>query len=165
MMNWADWTIFAIIAISSLMSLRRGFVREAISLVTWVTAFVVARLFAGSLSYLLADYIQTPSLRFAAAFAALFVMTLIAGALVGALLSTLVQATGLTSSDRVLGMGFGAVRGGLVVVVIIALLGMTPAVQDSWWQGSRLIPHFVLLEGWTKEVASEIGQVIWNIGR
>lgn len=164
-MNWADWTIFAIIAISTLMSLKRGFVREAISLLTWVTAFVVARLFAGSLSHLLEAYVQTPSLRFAAAFAILFIVTLIAGALVGALFTALVQATGLTASDRVLGMGFGAVRGGLVVVVIVALLGMTPAVQDQWWQGSQLIPHFVLLESWTKEVASDVGQVIWNIGR
>jgi membrane protein required for colicin V production len=164
-MNWADWTILAIMATSTLMSLRRGFVREAVSLLTWITAFVVARLFAGSLSHLLEAYLQTPSLRFAAAFALLFIATLIAGSLLGALFSALVEATGLTTSDRVLGMGFGAVRGGLVVVVIVALLGMTPAVQDSWWQGSQLIPHFVLLEGWTRELAGDVGQVIWNTGR
>ncbi len=164
-MNWADWTILAIIAISGLMSLKRGFVREAISLLTWVTAFVMARLFSPSLSVLLEPYIQTPSLRLVSAFAILFIITLIAGALVGALFSALVNATGLTNSDRVLGMGFGAVRGGLVIVVIVALLGMTPAVQDRWWLESELIPHFVLLEGWTRQVASDVGQMIWNIGR
>lgn len=164
-MNWADWTIIAIIAISSLMSLRRGFVREAISLLTWVSAFVLARLFSPSLSVLLESYVVTPSLRLLAAFAILFIITLIAGALVGALFSALVNATGLTSSDRVLGMGFGAVRGGLVVVVIVALLGMTPAVQDHWWTESELIPHFVLLEDWTRRVASDVGEAIWNLGR
>ncbi|MBA4501887.1 CvpA family protein [Marinobacterium marinum] len=164
-MNWADWTIIAIIAISSLMSLKRGFVREAVSLLTWVTAFVLARLFSPSLSVLLEAYIQTPSLRLVSAFAILFIVTLIAGALVGALFSALVSATGLTSSDRVLGMGFGLVRGGLVIVVMVALLEMTPAVQDRWWLESELIPHFVLLEDWTRQVASDVGQVIWNIGR
>lgn len=164
-MNWADWVILAIIAISSLMSLRRGFVREAVSLATWVVAFIVARLFATSLAVVLQDYIDTPSLRLLAAFAILFVITLIVGALVGMLIGALVSATGLSATDRVLGIGFGAVRGALVIVVIVALLGMTPAVQDSWWLESSLIPHFVLLEDWTRSVASDVGQVIWDIGR
>ncbi len=164
-MNWADWVILAIIAISSLLSLRRGFVREAVSLATWVVAFIVARLFATSLAVVLQDYIDTPSLQLLAAFAILFVITLIVGALVGMLIGALVSATGLSATDRVLGIGFGAVRGALVIVVIVALLGMTPAVQDSWWLESNLIPHFVLLEDWTRAVASDVGQVIWDIGR
>ncbi|SEF77524.1 CvpA family protein [Marinobacterium lutimaris] len=164
-MNWVDWVIIAIIAISSLMSLRRGFVREAVSLASWVVAFVVARLFATSLAVVLQDYIDTPSLRLLAAFAILFVITLIVGALVGMLIGALVSATGLSATDRVLGIGFGAVRGALVIVVLVALLGMTPAVQDSWWLESSLIPHFVLLEDWTRAVASDVGQVIWDIGR
>lgn len=164
-MNWADWVIIAIIAISSLMSLRRGFVREAVSLASWVAAFVVARLFSASLAVVLTSYIDTPSLRLLAAFAILFVITLIVGALIGMLISALISATGLSATDRVLGVGFGAVRGGLVVVIMVALLGMTPAVQDVWWRESSLIPHFVLLEGWTRAVASDIGQVIWNVGR
>ncbi len=163
-MNWTDWTILAIIGISSLLSLRRGFAREAISLASWVLAFIVARLFATSLSVVLERYIDTPSLRLLSAFAILFIITLIVGALVGMLVSALVSATGLSATDRVLGMGFGAVRGALVVVVLVALLGMTPAVQDSWWQESTLIPHFVLLEGWTREVASDLGTLIWNAG-
>lgn len=164
-MNWVDWAIIAIIAISSLMSLRRGFVREAISLVSWVAAFMVARLFSTSLAVVLVPYIETPSLRLLAAFAILFVITLIVGALVGMLIGALVSATGLSATDRVLGIGFGAVRGALVVVLIVALLGMTPAVDDSWWRESSLIPHFVLLESWTRAVAADIGQVIWNVGR
>lgn len=164
-MNWADWVIIAIIVISSLMSLRRGFVREAVSLASWVVAFVVARLFATSLAVVLQDYIDTPSLRLLAAFAILFVITLIVGVLVGMLIGALVSATGLSATDRVLGIGFGAVRGALVIVVLVALLGMTPAVLDSWWLESSLIPHFVLLEDWTRAVASDVGQVIWDIGR
>jgi membrane protein required for colicin V production len=54
------------------------------------------------------------------------------------------------------------VRGGLVIVVIVALLRMTPVASNDWWQGSTLIPHFVLLEGWTKEMAKQLGIAIWS---
>lgn len=164
-MNWADWAILGIVGISGLFSIKRGFVREALSLLTWVTAFIIARLFTEALATVLADYIQTPSFRIASAFAILFIMTLIVGALVSNLVSLLVQATGLSGTDRILGMGFGLARGALLVVVLVALLGGTPAVQDAWWQESQLIPHFVLMEAWSRDVATEVGQLIWNAGR
>lgn len=164
-MNWADWTILAIVGISGLFSIKRGFVKEALSLVTWITAFIIARLFTDALATVLANYIQTPSFRIASAFGILFIMTLIVGALVSNLVGLLVQATGLSGTDRILGMGFGLARGALLVVIIVALLGGTPAVQDAWWQGSQLIPHFVLMETWSRDVAKEVGQLIWDAGR
>ena len=75
----------------------------------------------------------------------------------------LVQATGLSSTDRILGIGFGVVRGGLIVIVITALLVRSPVTEDSWWAESQLIPHFLLMESWTRETAADIGQMIWNI--
>lgn len=165
MFNWADWVIFAIVGVSGLFSIRRGFVKEALSLVSWVAAFIIARLFTDAFAVLLTDYIQTPSFRLASAFAILFVLTLIVGALVSNLVDMLVQATGLSGTDRILGMGFGIARGALVVVILVALLGDTPAIQDAWWQESVLIPHFLLMETWTKDVATEVGQLIWNAGR
>ena len=164
MMNWADWVILGILAISALFSLRRGFVKEALSLVTWVSAFVVARLFSGALSVVLEKYIETPSVRMAVAFALLFVLILILGAIIANLFEMLVNATGLSATDRVLGMGFGVARGGLVVVVLVALAAQTPAVEDTWWGQSELIPHFELMESWTRDIAADIGQVIWKVG-
>ncbi|WP_027859095.1 CvpA family protein [Marinobacterium jannaschii] len=164
-MNWADWTIIAIIAISSLFSLKRGFVKEALSLATWVAALIVARIFSASLETVLVPYIETPSLRLMAAFAILFVATLVVGALINQLVSMLVHATGLSGTDRVLGIAFGAARGGLLAIVLVALVGMTPAIQDPWWADSRLIPHLVLMESWTKDVASDLINVIWSAGR
>ncbi len=164
-MNWADWVVVAIIVISGLLSLRRGFVKEALSLITWVAAFIVARVFTDNMSSLLTNYIDTPSARVIAAFAVLFIITLIIGALVNKLIGMLVEATGLTSTDRLLGMVFGLARGGLLVVVIVALLGMTPVIQDRWWQESELIPHFALMEGWTRNLASDASDAIMSIGR
>ncbi|MGB1239023.1 MAG: CvpA family protein [Pseudomonadales bacterium] len=164
MMNWADWLILAIVVISALFSLRRGFVKEALSLVTWVSAFIIARLFSEALAMVLERYIETPSIRIASAFAILFIATLIVGALVANLFEMLISATGLSGTDRVLGMGFGIARGALVVVVLVALAAQTPAVEDLWWEESQLIPHFVLMENWTRDIASDIGQVIWQVG-
>ena len=163
-MKWADWVIIAVIVVSSLISLKRGFVKEALSLVTWVVAFVVARLFTDNLSTLLAEYIDTPSARVVAAFAILFIATLFIGALLSNLIGLLIKATGLSGTDRVLGMVFGIARGGLIVVVLIALLGMTPVIQDRWWQQSTLIPHFAVMEEWTQNIASEASDLIMNIG-
>lgn len=163
-MNWADWAIIAIISVSSLISLKRGFVREAFSLLTWVAAFIVARLFTAPLAALLASSIETPSVRLVVAFVLLFAATLILGALVANLLSALVKATGLSGTDRVLGMGFGLARGALVVVALLILAGMTPMPQDRWWQESRLIPHFALMESWTREVAAEVSAALLNAG-
>lgn len=162
-LNWADWAIIGIITISGLYSLRGGFMKEALSLFTWIAAFVVARLFAPSLSTLLEDFIQTPSLRLGAAFTILFVATLMVGAVINSLIGMLVEATGLSSTDRILGVGFGIIRGGLIIVVITALLVRTPVVEDSWWAESQLIPHFLLMETWTRDTAAEIGELIWNI--
>ncbi len=164
-MNWADWVILAVIVVSSLISLKRGFVKEALSLATWIAAFVVARLFTDNMSALLAGYIDTPSARVVAAFVLLFVATLFAGALINNLIGLLVRATGLSGTDRVLGMVFGIARGGVLVVVLVALLGLTPVIQDRWWQQSTLIPHFAVMEEWTQNLASDTSDLIMNIAR
>ncbi len=164
-MNWSDWVIVAVITVSALLSLKRGFVKEALSLVTWVAAFVVARLFSEPLSHVLANYIDTPSARLVAAFTLLFVGTLFAGALVNNLIGMLIKATGLSSTDRLLGMVFGVARGGLLVVVLVGGLGMTPVVQDRWWNESELIPHFKKMEQWTRTVFGEASSAIMNVGQ
>lgn len=96
--------MIGIIVISSLISLSRGFVKEALSLVTWIVAGAVAWMFGGALAEHLALYIQLPSGRVIAACALLFVVTLLLGALVNFLISELVRVTGMSGTDRVLGM-------------------------------------------------------------
>ena len=150
--TWVDWAIVAIIAISPLISLSRGFVKEALSLLTWIIAGAVARMFGGSLSEYLAGYIETPSARVIAGCAIMFVATLIVGAMINYLIGELVRVTGLSGTDRFLGMAFGAARGVLLVVVAVGLLSLGPVQQDGWWKESQLVPKFLLVADWSKNL-------------
>ena len=147
-----DWAIIAIVAISALISLKRGFVKEALSLLTWIIAGAVAWMFGGSLAQYLVNYIETPSARVIAGCTILFVATLLVGAMVNFLIGELIRVTGLSGTDRFLGMVFGAARGGLLVVVAVGLLSLGPVQQDQWWQESRLLPQFVMVADWSKNL-------------
>ena len=147
MMVWIDFVILGIIALSAVVSLVRGFVREAMSLATWLAAFFVASHFYADLSALLD--ITDPLIRNGTAIAILFVLTLILGALVNYIVSQLVDKTGLSGTDRVLGVCFGAVRGVLIVAALLFFIDtMTGFSQSLWWQQSVLIPEFSIVIQW-----------------
>lgn len=150
--TWVDWAFIAIIAVSSLISLSRGFVKEALSLLTWIIAGAVAWMFGGALSQHLGGWIETPSARVIAACAILFVVTLLVGALINYLIGELIRVTGLSGTDRFLGMVFGAARGGLLVVVLVGLLSLAPVQEDPWWRQSALLPHFLMVADWSKNL-------------
>ena len=153
-LNVFDWILVGIIATSSVFGLVRGFVRELLSLASWVAAFFVARLFSFKLSNFMVDWIDQPQFRVIAAFAILFAVTLIVGALINNVFSRLVSATGLSGTDRLFGMVFGVVRGGLLVIIMVSLLSLTPVSNDQWWQNSLIIPHFILVDEWSYKMSS-----------
>lgn len=155
-MNWADWVLIGIIGISCLISIKRGFFKEAISLGIWVLAFFVAVSFHEQLAALLQSAIPTVSVRYLAAFGILFGATLIVGSMVNYLFSELVKMTGLTGTDRTLGVVFGLARGVIVVMALLIFLPMlVPVGQDTWWNESVLIPQFLLMETWSRETFAQ----------
>lgn len=163
-MNWADWTILTILFVSSLISLKRGFVKEALSMVNWVIAFVIAMTFGESLASLLVEHIDTPSVRNMVAFAILFAATLIVGAMVNYLIGELVRMTGLSGTDRLFGMIFGLVRGFIVVMAILLIVpGFIPIDQDSWWHESAMIPHLMEFEGWCRTAAHDFTSTVGGL--
>lgn len=162
--NWADWAIIAILSLSCAISLVRGFVKEALSVAIWIIAFGVASWFSPKLAPLLAVYIDAISLRQMVAFASLFVATLLVGGAVNYLLSTLIKATGLSGTDRLLGVLFGAIRGFVIIMAIVLYLPkMVPVDQDLWWSESRLIPHFLSFEDKFRTITGSLYESAKNI--
>ena len=146
-MNLADWAIILVLLVSSLISLKRGFVKEALSLIVWVVAFVVANGFSPTLAPHLEAYAGTPSSQQMAAFAILFIVSLLLGSAINYLVSSLVKVTGVSNVDRALGIFFGFMRGGLMITAVVLYVPLVlPIDQDLWWQQSTLIPYFLNLE-------------------
>ncbi len=147
-LNWADWILVAIVLISALISLKRGFIKEVLSLVIWLFAIVLSIMFHEQMAVIMQPYIDSPSLRKLVALFSLFVLCLVVGGFFNFLLSQLVHWTGLTGTDRLLGMVFGALRGVVLVVLLMMIRTVLPLDQEQWWQESILIPHFQRMESW-----------------
>ena len=147
-MNWIDYVIIGIIGLSAFVSLIRGFVREALSLVTWGCAFFVASHYFSYLAVWFTGF-EEPMVRNGVAIAVLFIATLIVGAIVNYVIGTLVEKTGLSGTDRVLGVCFGALRGVLIVSAILFFLDtFTGFSKSTDWTQSQLIPQFSDIIRW-----------------
>ncbi len=140
---WPDYIIIVLIAISTVISIVRGFVRESMALAGWVLAIWVSLMYMHSMAIFIDPYLNLPpSIQAMVAFAILFILTLILSALVGNMIGSLVDKTGLSGTDRAIGMLFGIARGILIVGVLVLLAGFTLVPQDPWWKESILISHF-----------------------
>ncbi len=151
-MSWLDIVILVIIGLSALISLVRGFVKESISLVSWILAGVVALRYFSALAGLLEPYVANEMLRNMSAFGLLFVVTLIIGAIVNFMMSQLVSKTGLSGTDKALGVVFGAARGVLIVTMVVLLASQTPMPSTEWWQDSLSVEYFQQMAEWIKGI-------------
>jgi len=141
-MTVVDVVVIFVIFLSALFSLIRGFVKEAISLATWIIAIWLAAIFAPKLAAALPNSLESEAVRQAVGFGVLFVLTLMVGALVNMLVSQVVKKTGLSGADRIFGVAFGILRGGLIIIVFVVIGGMTPLPEMEWWQTSTLLQWF-----------------------
>ena len=143
-----DYASLGIIALSVVIGIWRGFLREFISLATWVAAFVIAYVFSAQAAVFLAPYISVPSVRAILAFGGLFLITLFLGGLVNLLVAQVIKHTGLSGTDRLVGLIFGALRGAVLVGLLLMAAKLTPLPEDPWWQRSVTIPYFEPLADW-----------------
>jgi len=134
--TWLDYAVIGVFAVSMALGAWRGLVREVVSILGWVIAFLAANLFAGPLGPAMPDAIPTPELKLAAAYAAIFILAVIVTSLAGLLLSKIVSAVGLGGLDRTLGALFGGARAALLVVAATLLAGLTSAPREAWWRDS-----------------------------
>ena len=139
-MTWLDYAVIGVFAISLMVGAWRGLVREVVSILGWVIAFLAANLFAGPLGPSMPEAIPSPELRVAAAYVAVFVVSLILTSLAGLILSKVVKAVGLGGIDRLLGALFGAARGVLILLAAALLAGLTSAPAQAYWRDSTSGP-------------------------
>ncbi|WP_367680537.1 CvpA family protein [Candidatus Fukatsuia anoeciicola] len=147
-MVWIDYAIIFIILFSTLISLIRGFFYEALSLITWGSAFFITHHFYLYLTVYF-TYFRNEVIRNGIAIIILFITTLIIGAIINSLMSRLIIRTGLLKIDRVLGVFFGALRGILIVTIILFFIDtFTDFTQSIEWKKSQLIPQFNYIIKW-----------------
>lgn len=142
-MNGADIAILAVLALSTLFGLLRGFVLEAFSLLRWIAAFWVAWAFGHPVAAYYGIWLQDPTARILAGYITCFVGVLILGSLLGLLVRRFAWGLHLRAGDHALGMLFGLARGLVLVGFVVLMLGFTVLPREAtWWRQSRLLPPF-----------------------
>jgi len=134
--TWIDWVVLAIISASVVLSVARGLVKEVASLAVWVLAVVGASRLAHLPAELLPQWLSAP-LQQTAGFLIILVLILMIGKLITMALKELVSAVGVGTLDRILGIGFGLARGGLIVIVLAILAALTSLPTQSVWKASK----------------------------
>lgn len=135
--GWVDITLAAILLLSIVVGLVRGFVFELLSLAGWVAAWFAAQWAAPLLAPHVPVGASGSALNHAVAFACAFVVALIVWGLLARLVRLLLHATPLSLPDRLLGAVFGIVRGTVLLLAVATVVGFTPLAKAAAWQHSR----------------------------
>ena len=147
-MTWAVYAILSVIGISTLVGALRGFVQEVFALIVWAAAFTLAYHYGGVVASMMEEAVTLPSARAAMGFGGLFIAVLLVGGLINYLLGRLVESTGLSGTDRLLGCVFGAGRGLAIVLVVLLVAGFTPIPADPWWKSSAMVSRLMPMVSW-----------------
>jgi len=179
-LNSVDTAILLVFFVSILVGLMRGFIREIISLFTWIAAFVISILFSGTLANTFAGSSSSTSslgagsvhmLALSSCFIGLFVATLIIGSFVGRFISQMVESQGVSLANRFLGALFGFIRGLLVVLLAIFLGQLTPMSSQPAWAQSQFVAAYQPAVKWLDDLVqpglsslkSQVGNSMRNV--
>lgn len=156
-----DWAMLAVLLVSLVLGAVRGLVQELVSLLGWVLAFVLARYWGASLGEVLPMGNASAPLRLAAGFAVVFVLTVFTAALLGWLARRLLVAVGMSAADRALGALFGGIRGLLLLLALVLVVGMTPLRAAPAWQVSVGVAWLsVVLKGLKPVLPEQFGRYL-----
>ena len=161
-MNEVDTAILVVTVLSFIFGLWRGLVNEVLSLVTWIAALLVARIYSEYLAGLLLNYLENDSVRYVTAFALIFVIVMMLGTLLNRMLSKLLTITGFKFVDRLLGGVFGIARG-LIIVLFVAFISSVFVSQTEQWQQSVLMPYALVVIEWSRIFINDMNSI--NLGQ
>lgn len=153
-MNGADYLILGVLALSMLLGMIRGFVREAIGVISWLGGLWLAWRYAYVVEPLLAGRVGDPPVSTWAARTLIVLAVLVIGWILAGILGYMLRHSGLSIMvDRLLGLVTGFVRGAVVVAVFVLLGEFVQLTQTSWWTKSRLMPFASEAAGWVQSFA------------
>lgn len=158
-MSLVDVLFGLVVAVSLLVGVWRGLLRELLSVLSWLVAGYVAWRFHGVLMQPLESVIASAGARQAAAVLLLFIAAVVVLALLSHLLVSLLKSSPLRGTDRALGAVFGAVRGVVLIASAVLLVEATPLQNSLWWQESSLLPQARVSAQWLR------GAVEWGLGQ
>lgn len=136
-----DYVLIVVLGLSTIISLFRGFFREAVSLGTWVAALWVAWKLGPQIATYLEPWLSTSVLRLWTARVLIVIGMLLAGGLLGWFFGLMLESTGLSGTDRSIGMVFGFARGVILAGLLVMVLELLGFNETGWWQESKLIPY------------------------
>jgi membrane protein required for colicin V production len=172
-LNSVDYFVLFVFGLSMLAGYLRGFVKEVVSLITWVAASVLSTLFAGKLA---ATFSGTTSgavqgaigsvtggagpsmdaplsaLSIGASFVAIFLGSLFIGYIVGTVVTGITQGAGESLTNRFLGALFGGARGFVVVIVLMFIAELTPMGAQPAWTQSQFVKSFQPIVTWADKI-------------
>ncbi|MCC2956008.1 CvpA family protein [Massilia sp. IC2-477] len=135
-----DYLVLFVLVSSVIISTLRGLVKEILSLLGWIVAFVVANAYGAKLAPMLPELLPGETARLIMAFVLLFLGVRILMGLLSLAIGALITATGLSLADRGLGGLFGLARGIVIVLAAVILSGMTSIPQQDFWRNALLSP-------------------------
>jgi membrane protein required for colicin V production len=158
-MNGADWIIIAIVVISCLIGVWRGFMREAISLATWIVGLWLAWTFSSSVEPMLGGLLSGPQVKVWVARLIILVLVVLAGNLVGFIVTRAVRYSPFGVADRLLGVLFGLLRGALLIGIGVILCELLELDAEPWWKDSALLPYTDFLGDWVRALVNEVQDI------
>lgn len=147
-MTWLDYTMIAVLAVSTLVSLVRGIAKEMLSLAAWAVSFGVAWYYANGVAKLFSAYLHVAWLRYVASFLIILVATLLLASMISRFIGMVVKTSGMELGDRLWGMVFGLARGVVVVSLLTVVISAMPVRDEPWWKESLLLPYFLGATQW-----------------
>tara|TARA_A100001015_G_scaffold263778_1_gene310964 strand:- start:3301 stop:3918 length:618 start_codon:yes stop_codon:yes gene_type:complete len=161
----ADYFLLAIILLSGGISLFRGFIREVISLLTWVVAVWLALHFSDFFVQYLTGYVNSPGVRLAISVLLVLIITLVGGMIVSQILTQLIRFSGLSGLDRFFGLFFGLGRGFIIVALLLVLANTAHMNKENWWKQSLVVQQFKPAVEWASQwlpsQMDKITQLVW----
>ncbi len=131
-----DYVVLGILGFSILVGLMRGAIHELFSVLGWVLAFYLANRFNSQVIAYMPEQIPGEAIKAMAAFLLVFLLVLFVCTLLALLLTTLIKAVGLGGMNRILGGAAGALKGLLIVCILVMLAAMTELPKDPRWSNA-----------------------------